>query len=143
VKSCFPIVIFSALVVAFSVSTANAQLDITKFGKNKKGTAPILSPIGPQPSFWDNLNPFRSRSTNVLSFEQPAATVDRLHDNTQRALAHARDAIVKPIRDLQNFKLGPVVAANDRRSIDLIPDWLKSRPVRTQSPTDWIGKAPN
>ena len=56
-KSFVPIAITSALVVALSAGAANAQLDITNFGKDKNTKAPILAPTGPQPSFWDNLNP--------------------------------------------------------------------------------------
>ena len=143
-KSYFPTTIASALLVGLLATAADGQLDITQFGKSKSTDAPILTPSGSTPTFWENLNPFRGRTKNVLTFEQPVATVERLHDNTQKALTQARDAIVKPIRDVQNFRLWPEVPAAESRPVSLVPEWLRPRSsAKTPTPTDWLGKAGN
>jgi hypothetical protein len=123
-------------------SQAEAQLDLSNFGKDKKANQAVLSPAGSAPSIWDTLNPFGGK-TSVLTFDKPASAVQQINATTQRALAQTGDAIAKPFRDLQNVKLWPSNSQGDQdRSFSLVPDWLKPQPEPQQPTTiaDWLAQ---
>ena len=141
-KSTTHISLVGVILLLLSTNHALAQLDLSDFGKGKKANNAVLTPIGAQPSIWDNLNPFSGRNS-VLTFEKPATAVQQFNESTHRALAQTREAIAKPFREVQSIKLWPnnSPAANDR-SFSLVPDWLKTQ-RQPQQPTtiaDWLAQ---
>jgi hypothetical protein len=118
------ITILSAFMLLLTADDARAQLDITNFGKGKKASKVVLSPAGPQPSFWEAFNPFGNKA-NVMTFEKPVSAVDRLHASTQRVLGQTRAAFTKPIHSARNIKLWPTSGATDDQTFSLVPGWLK------------------